>query len=396
MPIGLTPVPLPPSADPEKLSDFGRIVTGVDLSGAIAPSDFQELEDALYKYSLLVFRDVDLSPEQQYELTKAFDPTCEDAEHGHGNKRLGKDSILHYLRGLPAVPQVQLLGSGSIHAHANIPEITLEHPSHRTSHKTHISPEDEAGGVTRFNRWHMDAALYDLPVPRVTTLYGIRVPEGPPQTCKYDDGTGDELPLPLGSTAFVSGKTMFDAVPEELKSVAVRARVRYAPRPYEWMAPARLLSTGLGVEVEGLEVPYERLREWEEGKRKVYPVLWKNPVTGGLHFMVHPCCAAELLVDPLPQGTRAEGALYPDGAHLTDLGEVRELLYRMQRPGIAPQLVYPHDWRPNDLVIFHNRGVMHTVTGAFKEGQVRVFHQCNLVASDEPVGPSPEDVRAWV
>ena len=72
--------------------------------------------------------------------------------------------------------------------------------------------------------------------------------------------------------------------------------------------------------------------------------LWKNPVTGGLHFQVHPCGVCELLVDPLPAGAKREGALYPDGAHLKNLGEVRDILYKMQRPAIAPKLVYPHDW----------------------------------------------------
>jgi hypothetical protein len=82
-----------------------------------------------------------------------------------------------------------------------------------------------------------------------------------------------------------------------------------------------------------------------------------------LHFEVHPCGARELIIDPLPEGASREGALYPDGAHITDLKEVRGLLYQMQRPGIAPevrlsnfltkdsidhnfsQLVYPHDWQ---------------------------------------------------
>ena len=44
----------------------------------------------------------------------------------------------------------------------------------------------------------------------------------------------------------------------------------------------------------------------------------------------------ELFIDPLPEGASREGALYPDGAHLTDLKEVRGLLYKMQRPAIAP------------------------------------------------------------
>ena len=65
---------------------------------------------------------------------------------------------------------------------------------------------------------------------------------------------------------------------------------------------------------------------------------WKNAVTGALHFQVHPCGAQELLIDPLPEGASRDGALYPDGARLTDLKEVRDLLYKMQRPAIAPNV----------------------------------------------------------
>ena len=119
------------------------------------------------------------------------------------------------------------------------------------------------------------------------------------------------------------------------------------------------------------------------------------------------------MVDPLPEGVSMKGALYPDGAHITDLKIVRGLLYKMQRPAIAPsvsplfllnamswtltilKLVYPHDWSPKDLVLFHNRGVLHTVVGAFKPDQVRAFHQCNLAASGDPIGPTPEQVRQY-
>lgn len=59
-------------------------------------------------------------------------------------------------------------------------------------------------------------------------------------------------------------------------------------------------------------------------------------MTNALHFQVHPCGAAELLIAPLPADAPREGALYPDGAHLTDLKEVRDILYNMQRPAIAP------------------------------------------------------------
>ncbi|RPD77146.1 Clavaminate synthase-like protein [Lentinus tigrinus ALCF2SS1-7] len=202
---------------------------------------------------------------------------------------------------------------------------------------------DTEKGITRFYRWHIDAALYNLKPPLVTTLYAKIVPQGPRQTVRYDDGTGDELEVPLGTTAFVSGKTMFDILPPQLKSVAVPGRVKYSPHPYVWMAPAHALPTGLGIMSEGPEMPDDELPPWEEKLVKVYPILWKNPVTDELHFQVHPCGVKELFIDPLPEGANREGAMFPDGAHLTDLKQVRDLLYKMQRPAIAPSLVYPHD-----------------------------------------------------
>ncbi|KAK0479648.1 taurine catabolism dioxygenase [Armillaria novae-zelandiae] len=395
MAIEFVPLPLPATADPSKFTTFGRQVKGVD-PGNFTSEQFQEIREALYKHDALLFRGVDLSPEQQYALTKAFDPESENYGHGNNKTEGTKKSILHPdLKTIPRVPQVQLIGNGIVYDHEGLAEAKLKHPSHTTFHKTRVSPEDEAKGATRFYRWHIDAALYDLSPPRVTTLYGITVPTGSQQVCRYDDGTGDELPVPLGTTAFVSGKTMFDILPPELKSLAVRSKVKYAPHPYVWMAPAHAMPTGLGIESEGLELPLSELPPWEEAKQKILPILWKNPVTGELHFQVHPCGAAELLVEPIPEGKSKEGALYPDGAHLTGLKEVRGLLYKMQRPAIAPKLVYPHDWKENDLVIFHNRGVLHTVVGAFTPDQVRAFHQCNLAASDDPTGPNTEDVKKW-
>jgi hypothetical protein len=61
-------------------------------------------------------------------------------------------------------------------------------------------------------------------------------------------------------------------------------------------------------------------------------------VTGALHFQVNACAAQELLIDPLPEGASREGALYSDGAHIKHLKEVRDLLYKMQRPAIAPSV----------------------------------------------------------
>jgi hypothetical protein len=107
----------------------------------------------------------------------------------------------------------------------------------------------------------------------------VKVPKGEQQIVRYDDDTSDELEVPLGTTAFVSGVTMFEILPPELKSLAVRSKVRYAPHPYVWMAPARALSTGLGIVSDGLEMPLNELPEWEESKIKTYPLVRPIPYT---------------------------------------------------------------------------------------------------------------------
>ncbi|KAF8551787.1 Clavaminate synthase-like protein [Imleria badia] len=390
MAIDLAPLPLPSSADPSYFVDLGREVKGVNLC-ELTPPQFAEIRDALYKHDVLLFRNVALTPEQQYALTKAFDRHSESYGHGN-NTESTKLPVLHYPMGIPRVPEVQLIGNGIITDYEGLATATLKHPSHTTYHKTRVSEEDEAKGYTRFFRWHIDSDLYPS---RITTLYGITVPKGDRQTVRYDDGTEDELLVPLAPTAFVSGKTMFDILPPELKSLAVRASVRYAPHAYVWMSRPRTLPTGLGFESEGRELPAGELPKLEESMMKTFPVLWRNPVTGNLHFQVHLWVARQLIVKPLPAGAKHDNALYPDGVHIKHLAKVRELLYKMLRPGIAPQLVYPHEWQEKDLILFHNRGVMHTVVGALRPDQVRVFHQCNLATSDVPVGPTEDDVLKW-
>ncbi|KAI8458298.1 hypothetical protein BY996DRAFT_6551685 [Phakopsora pachyrhizi] len=70
----------------------------------------------------------------------------------------------------------------------------------------------------------------------------------------YGNGTGDQLDVPLGTTAFVSGKKMFEILSLELKSLAES----------RWRIWNNLGTSYLG---------------FEESKIKTFPVLWKNPST---------------------------------------------------------------------------------------------------------------------
>ena len=85
MTIKVAPFPLPPTANLDRLSEFGRVVLDVNPA-KLSESEFKEIENLLYKVSMciclvdriilsmqhsaLLFKNVDLSPEDQYALTK--------------------------------------------------------------------------------------------------------------------------------------------------------------------------------------------------------------------------------------------------------------------------------------------------------------------------------------
>lgn len=312
-----------------------------------------------------------LSPKAQYELTRLFDPSA--TGYGHGKTLDAKRSILHPdLKTIPHQPQVQVIGNGPVAEFEGLKNITLKHPHHRTFHKEAISDEDDREN-TRFYRWHIDAALYELEPPKVTSLLAVKVPKTEYQTLRYDDGTGDELRLSRGSTAFVSSYKMYDILSEADKAFARTTKVQYAPHPYIWMSLSKSRSDGLGLVSDGLELPTDQLPRINESKIKVLPMCWKNPVTGKLALQVHPSAVQALHL--------------ADCTVIDDLKEVREIVHRFQRPGIAPDLVYAVDWEEGDMALFNNRGVLHTVTGSFLPEEVRIFRQCNMAASEGVVGP---------
>ncbi|TAQ91143.1 hypothetical protein B7494_g491 [Chlorociboria aeruginascens] len=351
--------------------DFGAEIANIDLEN-LSEEDFAQIRDILYRSHVVVLKDqAGLSPKAQYEFTKRFDLDANN--YGHGKTLDVKRSILHPdLKTIPHQPQVQVIGNGFYEEYEGLRSITLKHPHHRTFHKTIIPQEDDLK-ATRFYRWHMDAALYALNAPKVTTLLAVRVPKGRSQTLRYDDGSNEELVVPLGTTAFVSGQKMYDLLSEEDKEFVRGAKVEYAPHPYVWMSPAKSRPDGLGMVSEGLELPLSDLPPFNEADIKILPMCYKNPVTGNLALQIHPSAIKAIHL--------------PNGEVMTDLKEVRDLVHRFQRPAISPQYVYPHDWDEGDLVLFNNQGVLHTVVGAFSPEEKRLFRQCNLASSEGVMGP---------
>ncbi|GAP85692.2 putative family Taurine catabolism dioxygenase [Rosellinia necatrix] len=380
---GITVEPL--TFPKESAIDFGAEVSNVDIEN-LTDDEFAVIHDALFRHQLLVFRDQGhVSPRAQFELTRRFEPSG-GSSYGHERVAIEAEhrSILHPdLRTIPHQPQVQVIGHGRVAAYEGLSDLRLRHPHHRTFHATAV-PAAEDATATRFYRWHIDAALHGGPgagraPPVVTTLLAVRVPRGGRrQVCRYDDGSGDALEVPLGATAFASGYAMYAALSEADRAFARGARAEYAPHPYVWMSAARSRPDGLGLLSEGRELPAAELPPFDRADVQVLPLCWRNPVTGALALQVHPSAVRRLHL--------------ADGSVLDDLAAVRACVHRLQRPAIAPRFVYAHDWREGDFVLFHNRGLLHSVVGAFADGDVRLFRQCNIAAADFPEGPLPDPV----
>jgi alpha-ketoglutarate-dependent taurine dioxygenase len=209
--------------------NFGAQIDGIDLEN-LTDEQFATIRDALYHHHVVVFKGQHkLTPKAQYELTKRFDPVSEN--YGHGKTIDAKRSILHPdLKTIPHQPQVQVIGNGFVPSYEGLENIQLKHPHHRTFHKDHI-PDDKDYDFTRFYRWHIDAALYDLYPPQVTTLLAVNVPKGRRQTLLYDDGSDETMDVPLGTTAFVSGQQMYDGLSPEDQEFVRTSKIEYAPHP---------------------------------------------------------------------------------------------------------------------------------------------------------------------
>ncbi|CAO3701342.1 unnamed protein product [Rhizopus stolonifer] len=156
--------------------DFGAFVNDLDLE-TITSEDFEKLFEAVYTHQVIIVRNQGhVTPKTQYELTKRFDPQNID-QYGHGSMHRSSESIIaRDISPLPIQPQVQLLGHGNVKDHCGVDQRKLTHPSHTVFHQSVLTQEQMDAGYTRFYRWHMDAALYKLNPPKVTTLFGLKNP----------------------------------------------------------------------------------------------------------------------------------------------------------------------------------------------------------------------------
>jgi alpha-ketoglutarate-dependent taurine dioxygenase len=157
---------------------------------------------------------------------------------------------------------------------------------------------------------------------------------------------------------------------------ALNTTVHYAPRAYEMIRNCKATSDGLTIANVGRETPISELPPYDAEKVHSFPMVWKNPSNGRPHLQIAGCCVYSLTTVDAATGNQTV---------ISDLAEVRRICHRLQGEVYQPENVYAHKWEMGDLVMFHNRGVMHSISGQLAQyAERRLLWQCNMASNTPP------------
>ncbi|KAK5731957.1 hypothetical protein LTR17_010909 [Elasticomyces elasticus] len=180
-----------------------------------------------------------------------------------------------------------------------------------------------------------------------------------------------------GATAMVAGSKALALLDEATREIVSNSKIEYAPHAFKWMSTARSTRLGHLIETEGKEVPLDKLPPWEKEKVCIYPMVWANLVTGEKSLQVHGQGALKLYLKNHPDATEVV---------VEDLKEVRRFMERIMRPVLSPENIYAHPHKEQDVILWYNRAVWHSITEFPESYGPRIMHQCNVAASDHPSG----------
>lgn len=258
--------------------------------------------------------------------------------------------------------------------------VSVCHLSHTEFHEKPHAEEELKDGFTRPYRFHMDAPLYERLPGFVTSLKSIINPQLPDQKIQFPNGK--IMSIAAGATAFFSGARAFQLLTEEEKQFALNTTVQYAPRAYEWMVNCKATEDGLTIAKVGNEKSLDELPEWTWDKVQAFPMVWRNHGNGEPHLQVLGCCVYELrTTDPVTGKVTV----------MSDLDQVRKTCHQLLSKVYTPENIYAHRWQEGDLVIFHNRGVLHSITGNLsgssdgEDPEKRLFWQCSMASGTSPI-----------
>ena len=110
-------------------------------------------------------------------------------------------------------------------------------------------------------------------------------------------------------------------------------------------------------------------------------MVWRNHGNSKPHLQILGCCVYAL---------RTTDPITGEVTTIDDLDEARRMCRKLTSKVYTPENIYAHRWREGDVVIFHNRGVLHSITGELNRAsgepdpEKRLFWQCTMASGTLP------------
>ncbi|KAJ5305392.1 uncharacterized protein N7443_005052 [Penicillium atrosanguineum] len=372
----------------EEKFNFGARVTRVDLNNisVTTDEDVDRLKAAVWRHKVVVVKNQsELLPKKQWELVTRLDPKATDG-HSHGSIKTfrAKGGMLAQGRevvGIPGAENVRLIGKGfQGEDHFGLKNHTIDRGLSNDFHAVPPSAEEFKQGLTRFQRWHIDAPLYGKDPAWFTTLRCIKLPQGPSVTVQWADGSGQSIKSSPGQTAYFSTSQLYSMLTPEEQALADHSWVEYAPYPYKWIERCKGNSNGLGLAEGGDRLTMEELGEYDPAAVKKYPMVWVNPLTGEKAFQVHGICARKLHLRSCQE---------EKPRIIEDVAEIRKFILGIQQRILKPEYILLAPVEEGDIVIWDNYGVFHSAIDYPIDMGPRTMHQANISGSIGPRGPVP-------
>jgi len=176
--------------------------------------------------------------------------------------------------------------------------------------------------------WHLDGATDDIPIMATVLSAHAVAASG-------------------GETEFASTYAAYDALSAGEQHELLQVRVVHSLE-----AAQRLVNP---------DPSPEEVATWRKRPAKVHPLVWQH--RSGRRSLVLGATASHV-----------EGMPFDEG---------RALLLELLDRSTAPELVYRHEWKVGDLVIWDNRGVLHRAC-RYDASSARDMHR-TTIAGDEPI-----------
>jgi alpha-ketoglutarate-dependent taurine dioxygenase len=268
---------------------------------------------------------------------------------------------------VPGVPAVLVIGKGRYTSHG----LDVELGGARGAYGSTESSQVLGGGKLQ---WHIDGAFYLEEPCRVGQMRCIEAPSASDHWIDYDEEPQDGFTAVAGATVFASGRKALELLGKEQIDDLRKMQVHYAPHPFQ--RAQTFINSSNGLKVSDPDSQPENddivLPTTIDSNAKVYPLVWRCPLTSKPALMIHPRCLQYI-------ENWYTKKLYSEI-------ESRNMAEQYMRPAVSPQHLVIHNWKSGDLVVWNNYSVWHSATGGLNVNDRRVMH---LTAFNGITPPEP-------